>query len=698
MKELRDVLLPYFKGKGIGDYNLAIADDEIKEKAFANVASCPHIPNAAEVAIEKDSGEQMANYEKVLYKGLKGIREEVEWYLAQLDHPFMHYGVQERRDFYKAVLITLDAAIAFATRYADLARGMAAKEDDPERKRELERIADVCDRVPANPARDWWEALQSVWMIQVLIWSENLNRAKSFGRFDQYMYAFYKKSVIDEKTISRDKALEILESFWVKNAEFTWLWSYNGAQYGGGFAMSQCLLIGGQTRDGKDACNELTMLCMEAEEQVGLIQPEIAMRIWEGTPEKYLKKAAEVVRLGRGKLKFFGDRQGIRMVAKAYPDKTLEDWRDYAVEGCVEINLPHITKPDTYLGVIVAPKLVELVLNNGKCAICGKQVGPLTGDPRTFESIEKVRQAFRDQMFYWMKYLAKGVKVVQEGMAQRMMSPFASSLAEGPLQKGCDFVQGGAWYTTHGLWLAGLADTADSLAVVDKLIYRDKKITWDQLLEATKANWQGYENLRQLCINRVPKYGNDDDFADDWAAWVVDIWCDIVDWINTQKDLLPYYGGRYAGGAMIGNGHVASGLRVGGLPNGHIHPNPLSDTISPVQGVDKNGPTAVLKSVSKLPSHRFGMGTCLNQRLSPQLLATDRDLDNFVSFLRTFEELGVFHIQLNVISSATLRKAMEKPENYRDLMVRVASYCAYFVELSEAQQLDMIARTEQQGW
>ncbi|MFC1985158.1 pyruvate formate lyase family protein [Chloroflexota bacterium] len=422
------------------------------------------------------------------------------------------------------------------------------------------------------------------------------------------------------------------------------------------------------------------------------------MRIWEGTPDNYLKKAAELVRLGRGKMKFFGDREGIRMIAKAYPDMTIEDWRDYAVQGCIELNLPHITKMRSTVGRIIGPKLLELVLNNGKCVLCGKQIGPLTGDPGTFESMEAVRQAFREQVFYWMKYSAKGAKMIEETRARRWMSPFSSSLLEGPLQKGLDAGEGGPWYNTYGLWLAGLADTADSLAVIDKLIYRDKKITWEQLIEATRANWEGYENLRQLCINRVPKYGNDDDFADDWASWVLDTWQDSVDWINTQKDLLPYWGGMYCSASNIVMTHVPAGLAVGGLPSGHIHPQPLADTISPVQGMDKNGPTAVIKSVSKLPAHRLAYGTCLNQRLNPQLLATDNDLDNFVSFIRAVEELGVYHIQFNIISSGLLRKAMQKPEKYSGLMIRVASYCAYFVELSEAQQLDIISRTEQQGW
>jgi len=697
-KELREVLLPYFKGKTLGDYILEKANSEVKEKAYTVTSPCPHIPIIADLSIDKDLGHQMANYEKVLHNGLRGIRGEVEWYMAQLDQPYMHYGLQEKRDFYRAVLISLDAAMAYANQYADLAREMAVKESNPKRKQELKRIAEVCEWVPANPARNWWEALQSVWMTHLLIHCDVYNLANSLGRFDQYMYPFYMKSVIKEKTMTRDVALELLECFWIKVNEWAILLSYDVATFQPGQGLSQTIMIGGQTRDKKDACNEVTMLCLEAEEQVGLPQPELAMRLWEGTPDEYLRKAAEVIRLGRGKPKFISDRKAIQMMAKAYPDRTVEDWRECAVMGCTELTLPHISMQHSWEGVCIVPKLLELVLNNGKCGLCDKQIGPLTGDPRTFESMGAVRQAFQEQLSYWMKHMVKGIKVVKEAQAERMMSPFSSSLSEGPLQKGLDLAQGGAWHNAYGIYLAGLADTADSLGVIDKLIYRDKKITWEQLLEAIKANFRGYEPIRQLCINGVPKYGNENDFADGWASWVMDTWYDNVDWINTQKDLLPYYGGTYTGATIIGQTNVTFGALIGTLPNGRIHPKPLADCISPFPGADRNGPTAVIKSVSKLPTHRFAMGGVLNLRLSPQLVATDRDLENFVSFLRALEELGIYHTQFNVVSSDLLRKAMKEPENYRDLLVRVASYCTYFNELTEEQKLDIINRTEHQGW
>ena len=697
-RELREVLLPFFKGKTLGEYVLEMADREIKEKVYSVTSSCTHLPVIADLSLDKDLGHQMANYEKVLHKGLVGIKQEVEMYMAQLNQPYVHYGVQEKRDFYKAVIITLDAAMDYAKQYANLARDMASKENNPKRKQELERISKVCERVPAYPARDWWEALQSVWMIHVLIHCDVYNLANSLGRFDQYMYYFYNKSVNEDKNLTRDEALELLECFWIKVNEWAILLSYDVASFQPGQGLSQTVTIGGQNRDGVDSCNEVTMLCLQTEEQIGLPQPELAMRIWDGTPAEYLKKAAEVIRFGRGKPKFIADRKAIKMTSKTYPDMTIKDWRECAVMGCTELCLPNITMLHSWEGVCITPKILELVLNNGRCALCGRQVGLQTGEPNSFDSISAVTQAYQKQLFYLMEHMAKGIKTIKEMQAKKVMAPFCSSLSDGPLQKGLDLSQGGAWYTTYGVFLAGLADTADSLAVIDKLIFNDKKITWNQLNEAIKANWQGAELLRQLCINGVPKYGNDNDFADNWAEWVMNTWYDAVDWINSRKDLLPYYGGTYVGAGIIGQNNVTFGPWVGSLPNGRIHPNPLADCISPSPGVDKNGPTAVIKSVSKLPTHRFALGGVLNLRLSPQLVTTESGLENFVSFLRAIEELGVYHTQFNVVSSDLLRKAMKQPENYMDLLIRVASYCAYFVELTKDQQLDIINRTEQQGW
>ena len=429
------------------------------------------------------------------------------------------------------------------------------------------------------------------------------------------------------------------------------------------------------------------------------MQPEVAFRIWEGTPDKYLRKAAEVVRLGRGKPKFYGDRVALQMQRKAYPDIiTDEEFRNYAVIGCVEIALPHITMQHSFCGVQNMAKVLELTIHNGKCACCGKQIGPMTGDPRTFESMEQFKSAFREQTNYWARIMAKAVKTEMEVQATWNHAPFASTLIEGPIQKGVDLIEGGAEYTSYGLMIGGSANAGDSLGVIEQLIYREKKVTWDEMIAALKDDWKGHERLRQMVIHAVPKYGNDDDYADSNVAYVQNVWYDAIDWINTQNDLIPYFGGRFRGTSAMANQGSALGALVGALPDGFIGGTPLADAMSPVQGRDVNGTTAVLKSMGKLPLARYEMGALLNQRLTPQILATDEDLDRFVTYLRAFEALGNYHIQFNVINSENLVAAQKEPEKYQDLLVRVASYVSYFVELDPRTQNDIINRTQQSNW
>jgi pyruvate formate-lyase/glycerol dehydratase family glycyl radical enzyme len=700
-KELREEIIPAVKGSAISlfEYNLKNVDRDILEHTAPGVSSCPHIPIIGDVSMAREAGHMFLNFEKALCKGLRGIKEEVREKIAELDQPYRGFDRKQRREFYESVLITLNAATEYFQKYAGRAREMAANETDPKRKTELERIAETCDRVPENPARDWRESLQSIWFLFTLSWMEHATFAVHFlGRIDQILYPFYKKTVEDEKKMTREEALELLECFLVKFNEPAWALNYEWSQWATGQGLSQTMVIGGQNREGKDACNEVTMLVLEAMEQLRLNQPEFAMRIWEGTPDKYLKKATELIRLGLGYPKFIGDRKGIQMAARGYPDLTIEDWRQFAVAGCSEIGLPYITMDNGYEAIALASKWIELVLSNGKCAVCGKQIGLETGDPRKFETMEQVKEAYRKQVFYWGEYMAKAEKTFKETQSEWYPAPFCSALTEGPLDRGRDITRGGAWYTVYGFLLASIADAADSLGVIDKLIYCDKKVTWDQLIEAVNANWEGYENIRQLCVNGVPKYGNDDDYADGWAIWVADVWADLIDWLNTRKDLMPGWGGRYLAGGLVAIASTQFGESIGATPNGRKHPMPVADTCSPVQGVDRNGPSAVVKSFSKLPTHRWALCSLINLRLNPNLFTTDADLERFAAFVRACEELGLYHVQFNIISAELLRNAMKEPEKYRDLLVRVASYIAYFVELSPNQQMDIINRTEQQSW
>lgn len=697
-RELRESIIPYFKDHTLEQLIYSKCQGEVREKGFIGTAKCKHIPNYADLMVTVDAGHLLGNYEKVLKIGLRGIRKEAESYYIRSQAEYSHFQKKKKADFYQAVLMVLDAAIEHAKRYEALAAAMAEEEEDPVRRRELQQISEVMGRVPAGPAESWQEALQSVWFIQMLILCEQVNYGNSFGRFDCYMYPYFQQSVEIDRSITRDQALEMLELFFVKASTVTELYDYIGALVQIGFPVSQNMIIGGQTQQGTDACNEVTMLALEAEEQVGLIQPELAFRIWEGTPDRYLRKAAEVVRLGRGKPKFYGDRTALKMVRTAYPYLTDEELRDYAVIGCIEIAMPGISNEFSCTGISNVAKILDLTLHNGRCSVCGEELGPKTGEPQSFKTMDEFKRAFREQIFYSTQILMKSVKCEMECQAMWNHSPFCSALLEGPLEKGVDLIEGGALDSSFGVMCAGAANTGDSLTVIDRLIYREKKISWEQLMEAIDHDWEGYEPLRQMAINGAPKYGNDNDEADANVSYVLNTWYDSIDWANTNRDMFPFYGGRFKGLIALGNSGCTLGQGIGALPDGFKAGSPLADALSPVQGRDVCGTTAVLKSISKMPAHRFEEGTLLNQRLSPMLLATDEDLDNFVSYLRTAEQLGLFHIQFNIVDSAILRAALKQPEKYKDLLVRVASYTSYYVELDPRTQQDIINRTEQQAW
>ena len=694
-KIIKDVIKPFFTGRTFEEYLYGNTPKQISSKAFYGGGYGGKIPNQGDLCVMQDIGHMFCNYPKVMKIGLNGIRKDLVDAKKRCEENYVKVGKKERLEWYEAALMGIDAVLAHSLKFAALAKEMAEKEEDAARKAELLEIARICEKVPANPAETWHEALQSLWFTHMSTLLEQCNYGNSFARFDQYMLPYYKAS-IDE--IGRDQAMELLECFWLKLNSYTELYDFGTASVQAGFPLSQNLGIGGQLIDGSDGCNDVTMLCLDVDEDLGVMQPELAMRLWEGTPDEYLRRACEVVRLGRGKPKFYGDRAAVKMMRKSYPTVPDDELREFSAIGCIETALPYVTQNNSFVGLTNAGKLVELTLTNGRDPETGEQLGPMTGDPRTFESMEAVKTAFREQTMYWQEMMGKGMKYEMEGQGERLQLPFSSTLLEGPIEKGVDATQGGCWYTKYGILIGGIASAADSLCAIDTLVFKEKKLTMDELLDAVANNFEGAEEIRQMCINEVPKYGNDDDYADSWATYVCDVWNDSIDMINRNKDLIPKYGGDYTGAVLIGNGAVGMGMAVGALPDGKKAGEPLSDTMAPVQGRDVNGTEAVLHSVSKLPITRFAMGTALNQRFHPQLVANDDDITKFMDYMRTFERLGIHHIQFNIISSEVLKKAMKEPEKYNDLLIRVASYEAYYTELDPATQLDIIHRTEQGMW
>lgn len=703
-KELEEVIMPYWREhQTFSEYCYDKCSEEVQKKSLCRDYKCEHSPIWADLQFAKDLGHILPNHEKVLTLGFKGIKEEAEWHLKRMERSYNHMSQQKKIDFYKACIITIDAAMDFAMRYAKLATEMAETEADETRKEELLHIAEVMEHISENPARDFWEAIQLTYFIQCILFCEHINVASNFGQLDRYLWPYYEKSVITDKTLTKDMAKELIECFCVKVSEYTSLWNYGTAQVQAGYGMGQQVMLGAQKADGTDGCNELTWLFLDAEEEAGVFQPNTSLAVWDGTDRKVLRKAAEVVRLGRGKPMFVSLERQQKALQVMCPELSIEDIRVLGTNcGCFEPQMQGINMHNGLGTLINMGKILELTLNNGKCLLCGEQMGPETGDPHQFKTIEELQEAYKAQLFEWVRNSVHTVKVAYDAESERQQCPFSSSICDGPLEKGLDISDGGAWYTFFGLTFGAMSDVADSFGVINKLIYEEKSLTWDELLDAMRKDWVGYEALHAKVVNKVPKYGNDDDYADEWEKWSMQITNDCVEWINSQPELLPYYcaqnGGKYVHCFTHVTLHTGMGAATGALPNGHKATTPFYDCVSPGQGLDKNGPTAVLNSIGKLPWDGVCMGGPINMRFSPQMLATDEDIDALADFISAFGSKQVPHLQINVISDKVLRKAMAEPDKYRDIMVRVASYPGYFVDLDETTQLDIIARTEHKEW
>lgn len=698
-KELREVVLPFYADKCFQHKILdELMDPVVREKGVPMASKNPTSPACAQLMIQTDIGHTVLNYPKVMEKGFNGIKADILAERAKLEESYNTADRQKRLDFYDAMLICLDAGIAYSSRYSELAAEMAKNEKDPVRKAELEEISRVCAKVPANPVTDFREAMQAMVMIHVLEYCEVINVSQGFARVDQYLYPYYVKSVYEDKTLTREQATELIELWEIKLNEIVQIYNYDNAQTQMGFTLSLQATLGGQTREGKDAVNELSFVFLDAEEQVGLKEPDFGCRIFDDTDPKFIRRVGEVIKLGRGKPKFFFDNVMLDCMNTGYPDMPIEDLREYISTGCTESFIPFVTMCDSFCAIMNVPKIVELTLHNGRDAITGEFIGLETGDVRKFKSIGQFKTAYQKQLEYWLEYACKSIKVQMDAQDDFSFSPYSSALLEGPIEKGRDICDGGCWYTTYAIWFAGIAQAADAITSIDTLIFKEKKCTWDALLDTLLKDWEGSEVLRAYDINRIPKYGNDDDYADANAAFIMDSWCDAIAEMNKRKELIPEQGGEYVCSSIVATSPTGLGLNVGALPGGRKAYMPLSDTSSPEHGMDKLGPSAVVRSNGKLPIARNSIGNCLNQRLSPQLLATEEDMDRFVSFVQSLGELGLAEIQFNVISSELLKKAMKDPDSYRDILVRTASYSAYFVDMNERCQLDIIDRTEQTKW
>jgi len=671
--------LPYWKRRTVEDRARSIMPEETRKLMdFEYPVFSPQnmLCNAV--------GHIIVNYEKVLKIGLRGVRKQIEQKLKELE--LTNPEDLEKMQFYRAELIVLGGVLNYAKRYAQLARDLAAKEANPQRKKELEKIAEICVWVPANPARNFYEAVQSYLFIHVLAHFETDAQGMSTGRFDYILYPYYKK---DKETgiLTKEQALELVECYFIKTFEMNHLFDLECATYFSGYSITDNMILGGQDAGGKNTVNELSYICLEAESRMKFTQPAISVQIDKNTPRDFLLKACEVVSMGGGKPSFFNNEILISQLLSE--SVSLRDARNCAIIGCVEGTSIGNTYSWSNAAMFNLGKCLELALNQGKCRLTGKQLGPITKDPKTFTCFEELMEAFRTQVAYFVKHMVIALNSIDRAHAEVSPLPFLSLVTDDAIGKGRDISRGGARYNFTGPQAVGIADIADSLAAIKKLVFEDREIEISELIEALDYNFKGKEELRNILISRVPKYGNNIDYVDFIAREVGEIYCEEVSKYKNPR------GGHYRPGIYPVSANVPLGLRVAALPSGRKAKVALADGISPCHNCDQKGPTAILNSAAKLDHIKATNGTQLNQWLTPTLLKSKKGIQCFTDLIRGYFDQGGFHVQFNVVSKDMLKDAQKHPEEYKTLMVRVAGYSAYFVTIDKCLQDDIINRTEQ---
>jgi len=674
-QKLRD-FIPYWKGKTLNEQWIATVPEEAQRFNHVIQTSGGFSENGHHFA------HAAADFEKVLSIGLVGVRKEAAQKLAELD--LKVFGELEKYHFYKSVIITLDAVMNFADRYADLAKEMAAAETDSKRKPELEKIAQTCRKVPAEPAETLYEAMQSIWFLYVALMIEGWGAGMSLGRCDQYLYPFYKRD-IEAGIINDEETQELFELLLVKLNGVVALANSIVATFMGGYPVMQGLTVGGVKKDGRSAVNELSYIMLDAEKEIGLTSEDLVVRINKNTPDGFLIKACEVAKQLKGKLKFVSDETTIQaLLTNGIP---IDSARDYISTGCHNPTVPAVSHDIGGVSFNLA-MMMDLALNNGASRLTGEQIGPETGDPRNFKSYEEVYEAYRKQVEALLP-IGLLYKNVDLELFSQTPCPLQSALYTGCMEKGVDINCGGTYpYITHTTGLAGSPNVGDSLAAIKKVVFEDRRITMDRLIDALDRNFEGEDEVLHL-LKKAPKYGNDDDYADLILRDVLVHSCDIL------RKHTTYAGIKSTAAAITMTGNIPLGWAVGALPDGRKAGAPLAEGgISPHQGRNVNGPTATLSSVAKLDQVKLSNGSILNMRLSPGAIKDRDKMVKFISMVRTFCETGGDLVQFNFIDNEMLRDAQKNPKKYKDLLVRVATYSAYFVELSPELQNDIIERVQ----
>lgn len=678
---VRKNIFPYWEGKSLEEAFLS----RLPEQTAKVAVDTGFVDNDSKW--RQAVGEITPDYQDVLFKkGFAGIIEDAKENMSKLSITSAEDMV--KKEFYESIIITSEGIITFANRYASMARDMADKENDIKRKDELIKIAEICNVVPKNPPKTFYEAIQFVWFTQVGgIISEN-PLALNPGRFDQYMYPYY-KSDLEKGLMTREQAQELVDSLWLKLSEWVWTISANTADFFAGYNQFQNLTVGGKTREGKDATNDVSYLCLNATERVKTHQPGLSVRIHQDCPSEFLESVTNLVSKGTGFPAIHNDNVGYQMLINAGYEP--EDARDWSNCGCV---VPHFRKTGEWTSAVNInfTAALEFALNYGKSRISGEKIGLDENNPANFESYEEVEEAFYKQFDNLIEHSIIATLVAQRLHKEMVPRPFLSSCIEDCMIKGKDLVNAGAKYNLGPVLTGiGLAVTSNSLAVIKKLVFEDRVTTMETIIKALDANWDGYEELRQLALN-VPKYGNDIDFVDDIAIKMAN------HYYSEGHKYTDINGNNFNTAFMGISNYLPTGKVVGATPCGRKAKEPLSEGVSPFAGSDTSTPLAAMRSAAKLNQDVHSGGTLLNLRLNEDLVKTKRGQSNLGSMIQSFFSLGAFHVQFNTISTEVLRKAQEKPEDYKDLLVRVAGYSTQFVNLSKSMQDAIIARTAHENY
>ena len=668
-------VIPYWKGKTQRERIFNHVSKEWEEAYHAGVFT---------EFMEQRAAGHTAMDGKMYHEGLLDVKARIEKRISELDYIYDPEATDKQQEL-EAMAISCDAAILFAERHAALAEEKAAKEQNPQRKKELEKIADVCHWVPAHAPRDLWEAIQMYWFVHLGTVTE-LNGWDSMnpGHIDQHLWPFYQKG-IENGTLTRDKAKELLSCLWIK---------FNNqpappkvgvtALESGTYNDFTNINIGGVDRNGKSATNDLSYMILEIQEELHELQPGLSIHIAENTPDEFLLEGIKVIRQGHGYPSIFNPDTYIKELVRE--GKTLEDAREGGCSGCIEVGA---FGKEAYLltGYLNTPKILEITLNNGIDPETGKRLGLETGDPRTFHSFDELYEAWHKQMVYFVNLKLSVNNYIERMFSLYAPATFLSLYIDDCIEKGKDYYSGGARYNTTYIQCTGLGTITDCFTTLKKHVFEDRRYTMEEILEACAKNWENKEKMRQYIRNHTPFFGNDDEYADTIAVRVYD---DLVKAIEGRPNTR---GGKTQLNMLSTTCHNYFGSVCGATPNGRLAHFAISDGTSPAHGSDSHGPTAVIKSLGKLDQTKSG-GTLLNVRFVPQLLKRDEDQRKLASLIRTYFKFGGHHIQFNIVDTATLHDAQKHPEEYRDLLVRVAGYSDYFNDMTEQLQNEIIARTE----